>query len=229
MPLPMHQFLLFLALFFTLSHCQATSKGTYYLVRQDFRKCAAPLCGGYFLDSVNKRKTVCADGNKMPECYVAQLARGDSISEPAVPSNRALVQGTILPMVFPNLGNLGKLDIHTGFKAFGNPSAKAKKEKFALLKFNGIVCLTNPCFNIDALVLNRSKKRTLSEVDFSMVQSVPKGEIMKAERLVFGRGAGLIARGYFRKVKKAGPAGDGRSFVVLQFYFPVQARTNKED
>src|SRR6185312_9889456 len=49
-----------------------TGGGTsYYLVRPDLRRCAAPACGGYFVQRVNFPTTTCADGSSAAECYVA--------------------------------------------------------------------------------------------------------------------------------------------------------------
>ena len=45
----------------------------YVVTRQDFRKCAYPMCGGVFVKAVNKSKTTCLDGTKDVECYVADI------------------------------------------------------------------------------------------------------------------------------------------------------------
>lgn len=48
----------------------------YFTARPDYRKCVAPLCGGYFVKAVNKKLTSCADGTRQPECYVASITYG---------------------------------------------------------------------------------------------------------------------------------------------------------
>jgi hypothetical protein len=45
----------------------------YYSVKRDFRKCAAPLCGGFWLKALATTKTLCSDGSVADECYVASL------------------------------------------------------------------------------------------------------------------------------------------------------------
>src|SRR6187399_598540 len=46
---------------------------SYLQLRRDLRRCAAPLCGGFFVDSVNRATLRCADGQRSAECYVAEL------------------------------------------------------------------------------------------------------------------------------------------------------------
>ena len=45
----------------------------YFIARQDMRRCAYPMCGGYFLDAVNYELMVCPDGSVDTECYVSDL------------------------------------------------------------------------------------------------------------------------------------------------------------
>ena len=41
--------------------------GTWYSVRRDYRKCMAPMCGGYWVKAMNQRKTQCVDGTRAEE------------------------------------------------------------------------------------------------------------------------------------------------------------------
>jgi hypothetical protein len=41
-----------------------------FSVRRDARRCAAPLCGGFWLSRVGASSTLCPDGRRAPECYV---------------------------------------------------------------------------------------------------------------------------------------------------------------
>jgi hypothetical protein len=72
--------LIFTVLIGLSSHSQAADICTpigaayYYTVtHEDLRKCAAPMCGGYFVKQVNQLKTLCADGVWRNECHVFQL------------------------------------------------------------------------------------------------------------------------------------------------------------
>jgi uncharacterized protein DUF6748 len=50
-----------------------TSAPSYYTLRRDLRRCAAPRCGGFFVARANLPLTRCADGRVRAECYVAEL------------------------------------------------------------------------------------------------------------------------------------------------------------
>ncbi|MBL8683558.1 MAG: nuclease A inhibitor family protein [Myxococcales bacterium] len=51
-----------------------TTGEQYFSVRRDTRRCAAPLCGGFWLSRVGAASTLCGDGRRMAECYVPELA-----------------------------------------------------------------------------------------------------------------------------------------------------------
>ncbi|HEU4767395.1 MAG TPA: DUF6748 domain-containing protein, partial [Pyrinomonadaceae bacterium] len=46
---------------------------TFYTIRRDVRRCASPMCGGYFIKVLNQSRTRCANGRSMNECYVASI------------------------------------------------------------------------------------------------------------------------------------------------------------
>src|ERR1044072_6152285 len=49
------------------------SNSTFYLLRPDLRRCASPMCGGYFVRRVNSVLTRCANGRQLSERYVARI------------------------------------------------------------------------------------------------------------------------------------------------------------
>src|SRR5262245_13589106 len=79
-------------------------QSTFYTVRPDVRRCASPLCGGYFVKRVNQALTRCANGRWSRECYVAEIVwNGSTQVEP----RRALLRGNIIAKRFAPFGNLG--------------------------------------------------------------------------------------------------------------------------
>lgn len=44
-----------------------------YEVEHDQRRCAAPLCGGFWVREVGQPTTTCADGSVADACYVAEI------------------------------------------------------------------------------------------------------------------------------------------------------------
>jgi hypothetical protein len=41
--------------------------------RQDFRECTFPMCGGVFVKAIDAEQTICADGTRADDCYVAAI------------------------------------------------------------------------------------------------------------------------------------------------------------
>ncbi|MGZ9272459.1 MAG: DUF6748 domain-containing protein, partial [Candidatus Binatia bacterium] len=50
-----------------------SGNSTFYTVRPDLRRCASPMCGGYYVRPVNKQLVPCANGRLMAECYVGEI------------------------------------------------------------------------------------------------------------------------------------------------------------
>src|SRR5205823_1662300 len=50
-----------------------TTTATYYNVVRDTRRCASPMCGGYFVSRVNRTWTLCNDGGWRNACYVSSI------------------------------------------------------------------------------------------------------------------------------------------------------------
>src|SRR5688572_21550681 len=44
----------------------------YFQLTRDLRRCASPLCGGFWLSAVNRLATRCSDGSYRSRCYVAE-------------------------------------------------------------------------------------------------------------------------------------------------------------
>jgi hypothetical protein len=78
--------------------------GDYYLARADVRRCAFPLCGGFFVSRVNSAQTRCANGRWSRECYVAEIDWRGPIE---IEARRALLRGSLVARRYPRLGNLG--------------------------------------------------------------------------------------------------------------------------
>src|SRR5947209_8576650 len=64
---------------------------TYFSMKRDVRKCAYPLCGGWYVTSLEDGLAKCADGKPARTCYVSDLDLG--ALEPA--RDRIAVDGAI--------------------------------------------------------------------------------------------------------------------------------------
>lgn len=139
----------------------------YFSIRPDYRKCAAPLCGGHFAQAVNRHRTRCADGSVAPECYVAELKYDGSLPN----TDHVLVRGSIESNVSPDFGELGQLVIS---EMWGSATAAKPSGAFFRVSNSGIVCITTPCPTVQLERLNTPWNRTVSATDLEAVGASPE-------------------------------------------------------
>ncbi|MBV1856997.1 MAG: hypothetical protein KUG77_01205 [Nannocystaceae bacterium] len=108
----------------------------YYLARQDFRRCAAPACGGWFLSELNHQLLECPDGSIADECYVPEVS---------LPADVSLNDGDVVHGWFGTQDAFGNGILEADF-AYEPVLDDAGDFGSHNLIFNtGIVCVTAPC------------------------------------------------------------------------------------
>lgn len=197
-----------------------TSRSDVFTARPDYRKCAAPLCGGYFVKLVNKKLTQCADGSLKEECYVASIVYGGAAINTGVISfaNKTplLLIGAIQPRGNDPIRNLG---VFIAKEAYRSATQNTATGNFYGVTNNGIVCITTPCFSYDEVLLNSDSRITkLSDINLEMSGALP-GDIAQAQQLL-ANGATLFATG--KNQRYQGFAGIGVRLVAQQFYLPIK-------
>ncbi|SMF48672.1 hypothetical protein SAMN02745866_03175 [Alteromonadaceae bacterium Bs31] len=194
-------------------------KLTTYTARPDYRKCVSPLCGGYFVKAVNKKRTQCADGTRQKECYVATIEPFYQLYSASDISNKSplLVKGFLVEEAFEGFGKLGSLKAKAVFESATEVTAKGR---FFGIENNGIVCITTPCFSYDAAMLNKNSEKSLSRVNFES-SGADKDKVELANQLL-ANGEVLNASGRFKSYD--GFSGKGLEFVVHQFYLPSKSK-----
>ena len=189
---------------------------TYYSVRHDNRRCAWPMCGGWWVRRVNLSTTKCANGSYQAECYVERLdlARLGTVAT-SFDATTGLLRGNIVSNVI-NGQEWGKFVGTEGWRA--SSGIKPIAGTFRRLQDNGIRCITFPCNTTHAARLNQAYHSNISGVDLSST-GASRREIDAAMALVSAPGgAGILAVGTLRTVPNAGPAGAGLTFGATQFY-----------
>lgn len=228
----------------TLSHAQSTptpgtdpatpstaidAKAEPYLIvtRVDARKCAYPVCGGYFVKAVNSPVTRCADGKLAKECHAVELdtrALGWSDEQRATfeasfGQGKALVKGAIEPQ--PRGLFTGEvLRVSEAWQA--QSSNKRPVGTFFSLKNNGVVCIQAPCPSFSLTTLNRATpERTIDSPDFSPARA-PE-EAIKAAWLALEKGP-ILAAGAVVPFASGGLQGTvyGRKLLASEFYLPAK-------
>lgn len=140
----------------------------YQVTGRDFRKCAYPLCSGYFVKAVNKTKTTCADGTKQAECYVADLDLS-ALELPATQTEELLskaIAGDVLLSGNIQIESHGQGGLHA-YKAFESRTGADFSGPVYLVENSGIVCITTPCPSIQGRKLNSTVVKPLTDLDFS--------------------------------------------------------------
>jgi uncharacterized protein DUF6748/Kazal-type serine protease inhibitor-like protein len=198
---------------------QSEVGGSYFSLRADVRRCAAPRCGGFFVQRVNRPTTLCADGRRRSECYVARLeldALGLSDeqaqalrSEPA----RFLLRGEITPLPGDS-PELGSLSVSEAWQGEGQSPAPGL---FVRAKNEGIVCITFPCLSFSGQTLNLPLPAArLAELDFSSVTDDPSEAFAQLDEP-----EGLLVSA--RPTLVSGPAGTAPGLEVRDYYLPFEA------
>jgi len=187
----------------------------YFTIRKDLRRCAAPMCGGYFVRAVNNVRTKCADGRSASECYVGEI---DWNGNGKVETNRALLRGEIAKEVIRGL-KFGRFRVQESWQAAGSKTGVGEFYRARDLRIN---CITHPCMTHHEVRLNAKFERDVAGVQIdkagaadSVLQDAVKA--MQSEE-------GILVRGTHKPDK--GPAGTADTLIASQFYLRASADTS---
>lgn len=171
---------------------------TFFTMRQDFRKCMYPMCGGQWVSRVNRAYSRCADGTVAEECYVSDVdwASSQLVAEDvdALMSNKdkLLVRARIAPVDFEGMGVFGTLEVSEGW--FGGSDGEPLG-LFTRVRDSGLRCITTPCPNtLLEGKINSWRSTDLSELYLDDT-GVGQEEIDGAYAEVYGDD-GLIVAGF---------------------------------
>lgn len=204
------------------------TRDSYLIVtRQDARKCAYPMCGGYFVKSVNQKLTRCADGTQQKECHAVQLntnALGWTPEQRAAfdaqfAQGKALVRGVLEPAP-AGLYTADQLTITEAWQAQG---PRAPIGTFYGVKSTGIVCITAPCPSLAATKLNVIAPVLNPDLDLSLSGASDK-QIQAAYEALGS--TGILTAGAIVPVKYPALEGNkprvGSKLIASQFYLPAK-------
>lgn len=192
----------------------------YYTIAPDMRRCASPLCGGYWLSAVNRLLTLCADGGYQSRCYVAELdlsavaIGSDQAGEIAGASSEFLLRGSLASRTYENFGSLGVLNVSEAWRGHAD---KDPEGLFFQVRNNGRVCVTSPCPSFDARLLNSALPGfTVADVALGEVVSDPSDGYAQLQEP-----DGLLLAA--RPTTVSGPAGVALALRATEYYLPGQA------
>lgn len=211
----------------TAKPAPSTDETVYIVTRPDFRKCAFPYCGGYFVKAVNQTRTRCADGTLQKDCHVVQLdarALGWSDDQRATfdggfSQGQALVRGRLAQQ--PVLSVTANTLVMS--EAWQGQAASVPKGTFYAVKSTGIVCITAPCPSIGATRLNSAGARTFNpDLDLTQAGADEAAQLAAGEALGT---SGILAAGTLVPVSYTTLTGGTRwgvKLVASEFYLPAK-------
>ena len=207
-----------------------TGGGTsYYLVRPDLRRCAAPTCGGYFVQRVNFPTTTCADGSSAAECYVAasdySSAGLDDNDLAAVSARPMIVKGRIAKASYAagSFGNLVASEVWVGAVGDVPVGSYAKVSGVVYrVKDTGVRCITSPCPTDRETKLNGTSSRSIVGVDFSAVGATD--DQINDAYTALASADGVLVDGSNTTV--SGPGGTLSQLSAANFYAKVAHATS---
>lgn len=151
---------------------------TYYEVIADLRKCPSPLCGGWFLERLNRESTICVDGQEAESCYAPVLDWSeanlsvdqqskliDAATKDATTSGvYGIVRGVFSPTNATPRPELGRFVISEAWVAEG---AGVSEGAFVRIKDNGLRCFAAPCPSLTETTLNTPRTTNIAELDWT--------------------------------------------------------------
>ena len=190
-----------------------SSTSTFYTIRRDLRRCASPMCGGYFIKLVNQPRTRCANGRSMPECYVASIEWN---GQPEAAADGALVRGKLIKRG-DRRGTYGVLNAR---EVWLPASGKQASGTFFRVRDRGVRCIAAPCETHHEAKLNTSVNRNVAGVDLAAA-SASENAVSEALEAMTGPD-GVLVSGSHEPV--TGPAGRSQMLNATQFY--LRAKTS---
>ncbi len=194
----------------------------YYFVKPDLRRCAAPLCGGVFVQKVNERSMRCPNGKRQLQCYISHFdmkEMGGGALDAA--KHSSFIVAGVITATRSNGEELGDSQWVSATLSASQVLYRAGKAsdvgRFWSLKSNLSRCITQPCFYGEAQLINAQFKRSFSDYDLSKAGLSRVQVAQMKSRLK--KGAPVFTKAIRRSYK--GETGRGIRFVPTEVYLPL--------
>jgi Kazal-type serine protease inhibitor domain len=203
----------------------ASNFGYFVVTRRDARRCASPMCGGYFVKRVNQTTTRCADGSLQAECYVSGFTftslKLDANEEASfldrLTAGFGLAKATMRYQTVSG-SRIGKLSVTEAWDAAADVKPTGS---FYRIADSGRRCIVAPCYSIDATQLNTNGvKHTVRSTNLENVNADQAK--LDAAGLAIMSTEGVLAAGGVALPKCRPNANCGPFFSPENFYLRVQ-------
>ena len=202
----------------------------YFIVTHpDMRRCASPMCGGYFVKAVNADLvtgknaglTKCADGSFQKECHVFEIGyvsfgqngRGQAAFDGKLKSGAAIARGASTTGSTESGVAFDKLVVREAWAARKTTPATGS---FATLTLPDVVCQSLSCARgYRDLVDNASGPTAIQKIEWAA--GFTKADKAEADAAGHKGGRGLLTAGTVTR------SGSVRTLKISQFYTRVDA------
>lgn len=170
-----------------------TTKDTYLIVvRRDYRKCVAPMCGGYWVKDLNSTmQEKYVSGFDFTESNVPEALRG-AVTSGA--DNQVVIYGRLGPK--ESRFDTRTLLVKLAYRGLPGESFSAADKFFSVFPTK-IACIRAPCAYLQTTRLNRTTGHTMStDVDLSAALQPRVSQDWLLSRVISGKAivAGNVAR-----------------------------------
>lgn len=211
--------------------------GSYYTIEPDYRRCASPYCGGWWLTRVNLYSVSAdsaLDGDVAPiipdPVYVADidyralgLTEGQILEfEKRVHEGKAFIRGVLRPYPYP-VFDRNRLQVLAATGTWVAANDNAPVGPYLNVRNTGIVCITTPCPYYEAEVLNTGFRTQVHELDLRRAELTDKQTELAWREL---DGKGLIMTGVRFPSQGQTGTGVGISATRVFFTFPQPITIN---
>ncbi|HEX8110913.1 MAG TPA: DUF6748 domain-containing protein [Kofleriaceae bacterium] len=203
---------------------RSTDAYTYFAITADLRKCASPVCGGWFLSRVNQTTTQCHDGSIAASCYTPVLdwSKSGLTDDQQATMLEACSQGALSSSVYAVVRgqfarrntttprrDLGRFVISEAWLAEGDAMSGGA---FVKLRDNGLRCFVAPCPSITELTLNMATTTNIAGLDWTP-SAMTDDQIAECNGDLF-MPDGLLVVGNRYTMTENGTTADGRTVTV---------------
>jgi hypothetical protein len=194
-----------------------------YSVKPDYRKCAFPLCGGWFITPVNQYSLALEESD---EAYQHSLLLPNSIYvatinykalgltpeqiaklEDSLRSGQGLLRGVVKASTTKHSTLIAQA-------AWTSPNTNTPVGPYLKVSSSGIVCITTPCPYFKAELINSFFTTNIHELTFEKAGLDEKQESLAWQAV---SEAGLVLTGV--KYESQGMTGTGTGIAATKVYF----------
>lgn len=205
--------------------------GYFVVTRQDPRKCASPMCGGWFVKRVNQATTRCADGTRQPDCYQGTIELNNvGLSQREEEDLRAsFLSGNAVLKALQYKKKINGMTIGTlkASEGWVGATGSAATGSFYRAADNGLRCVKAPCPSTTAFQLNGREDHNVIRAILENTATPASQEALDRAGQALGTAEGVIIAGGIALPKCVPNSNCGPLIIAQEFFLRVTRREDR--